>query len=311
MTRLDPLVARARRLVEPYLAPGAVVAVSGGADSLALAAVVGFFVRRRGLDARAVVVDHGLQEGSATVASRAAAQCEAVGLPAVVRAVEVRDLGTGPEDAARTARYRALHAEAAQAPVLLAHTLDDQAETVLLGLGRGSGPRAVGGMRPADGRLRRPFLTLRRADTERICALHGLDWWDDPHNADPTYRRVRVRRELLPLMEEVLGGGVAEALARTAELVRMDADVVDRLAIRATPTSGRVDDVAAFAALDAPVRLRVWRRLAIGAGAAAGELSYAHTRALDGLLSAPGGTRIELPGHVVAVRRGDAVVFEH
>ncbi|MFS0883818.1 tRNA lysidine(34) synthetase TilS [Aeromicrobium sp. 179-A 4D2 NHS] len=310
MARLDPLVARARRLVEPHLGPGSVVAVSGGADSLALAAVVAFFVTRRGADARAVVVDHGLQDGSAEVAARAAEQCASLGLPATVRRVEVEDLGTGPEDAARTARYRALREEAGDGHVLLAHTLDDQAETVLLGLGRGSGSRAIQGMRPANGPLRRPFLTLRRAETERICALHGLDWWQDPHNDDPAYRRVRVRRELLPLMEDVLGGGVAEALARTADLVRADADAVDVLALRATPASGRVEDVRALAGLADPVRLRVWRRLAIDAGAAAGELSHAHTLALDGLLAARGGTRVELPGGVSAVRDGATIRFE-
>jgi len=165
-------------------------------------------------------------------------------------------------------------------------------------------------MRAASGPLRRPFLTLRRAETERICGLHDLDWWQDPHNDDPAYRRVRVRRELLPLMEEVLGGGVAEALARTADLVRMDADAVDVMALRALPDSGRVEDVWTFADLPTPVRLRVWRRLAIDAGASAGELSHAHTLALDGLLSARGGTRIELPGGVTAVRSGPSVVFE-
>ncbi|MCL3838489.1 tRNA lysidine(34) synthetase TilS [Aeromicrobium duanguangcaii] len=309
MARLDPLVARARNLVEPCLAPGAVVAVSGGADSLALAAAVSFFVRRRGFEARAVVVDHGLQAGSAEVAARAVEQCESLGLPASVRAVEVRDRGTGPEDAARSARYAALLDEAGDAPILLAHTLDDQAETVLLGLGRGSGPRAIQGMRATNGHLHRPFLALRRAETERICALHDLDWWDDPHNEDPAYRRVRVRRELLPLMEDVLGGGVAEALARTADLVRMDADAVDALAIRAMPANGRIDDVWTFAALDTPVRQRIWRRLAIDAGASRGELSHAHTLALDGLLQARGGTRIELPGGVTAVREGDRVHF--
>ncbi|SKB07903.1 tRNA lysidine(34) synthetase TilS [Aeromicrobium choanae] len=309
MTRLDPLVARARSLVEPHLAPGAVVAVSGGADSLALAAVVAFFVRRRGVEARAVVVDHGLQVGSADVAAQAAEQCASLGLPATVSTVEVGGLGTGPEDAARVARYRALHREAGRAGLLLAHTLDDQAETVLLGLARGSGPRAIDGMRPVSGRLHRPFLTLRRSETERICALHDLEWWQDPHNDDPSYRRVRVRRELLPLLEEVLGGGVAEALGRTADLVRADADLLDAMASAETPTSGEIADVESFADLDRAVRLRVWRRLAVAAGAAPGELSHAHTLALDGLLHARGGTRIELPGHVAAVREGAGVRF--
>ncbi len=309
MTRLDPLVARARRLVEPHLHDGAVVGVSGGADSLALAAVVGFFVRRRGVVAKAVVVDHGLQRNSIEVAARAAHQCEQLGLPALVRPIRVQEFGTGPEDAARVARYQALHEEAGEANVLLAHTLDDQAETVLLGLGRGSGPRSISGMRPANGRLHRPFLTLRRAETELICTLHDLDWWDDPHNEDPSFRRVRVRREVLPLLEEVLGGGAAEALARTADLVRLDADTLDLLASRATPETGVIEDVRAFAGLDEAVRLRIWRALAIAAGSSSGELSHGHTRALDELVTARGGTRIELPGGVVAIREGARVRF--
>lgn len=309
MRRLDPLVARARNLVEPHLAPGAVVAVSGGADSLALAAVVGFFVTRRDATARAVVVDHGLQAGSAEVATRAASQCEGLGLPATVRRVIVEDTASGPEDAARRARYRALREEAAGAPILLAHTLDDQAETVLLGLGRGSGPRAISGMRPVNGDLRRPFLTLRRHETEHICTQYDLDWWVDPHNADPRFRRVRVRREVLPLLEDVLGGGVAEALARTADLVRTDADALDALAAEAAPVDGGIDELPTFAGLDPALRRRVWRMLAIDAGASAGELSHQHTTALDGLLSAPGGTTIELPGGVSAVRIGDRVTF--
>lgn len=309
MTRLDPLVARARRLVEPHLHDGAVVGVSGGADSLALATAVAFFVRRRGVRMRAIVVDHRLQPDSIEVAALAAEQCERVGLPATVRPIKVEEFGTGPEDAARVARYQALHEAAGESNVLLAHTLDDQAETVLLGLGRGSGPRSISGMRPANGRLHRPFLSLRRAETERICALHGLDWWNDPHNDDPSFRRVRARREALPLLEEVLGGGVAEALARTADLVRLDADTLDRIAARATPESGAIADVRAFAELEEAVRLRVWRSLAVGAGASSGELTYGHTRALDGLLEAAGNSRIELPGHVTAVREGDGVRF--
>ncbi|HPU12886.1 MAG TPA: tRNA lysidine(34) synthetase TilS [Aeromicrobium sp.] len=309
MVRLDPVVAKARNLVEPHLSTPVVVAVSGGADSLALAAAVGFFVRRRGADARAVVVDHGLQAGSAEVAARAAEQCAALGLPAVVRQVSVEDLGTGPEDAARAARYRALHEEAGDSAILLAHTLDDQAETVLLGLGRGSGPRAIDGMRPISGRLHRPFLSLRRAETEHICRWHDLDWWSDPHNDDPAYRRVRVRRELLPMLEDVLGGGVAEALARTADLVRLDADLLDRIALATLAGAGGIDDVVSFAEVEQPIRLRVWRRLAIAAGANAGELSHGHTLALDSLLAARGGTQIELPGHVTAVREAHAVHF--
>ena len=146
-------------------------------------------------------------------------------------AVEVGTAG-GPEAAARTARYAALEAARGDAPVLLAHTLDDQAETVLLGLGRGSGARSIAGMRPYDPPWYRPLLGVRRSLTHAACAELGLTPWHDPHNADRRFTRVRLRTEVLPLLEDVLGGGVAEALARTATALREDTDALDDLADR-------------------------------------------------------------------------------
>ena len=122
--------------------------------------------------------------------------------------------------------------------MLLGHTRDDQAETVLLGLGRGSGPRSIAGMRRREGRYLRPFLDLDRATTERACAALGLPVWHDPHNVDPSFRRVRLRREVLPLLEDVLGGGVAAALARTADLLRADVDALDHLAAERERSAG-------------------------------------------------------------------------
>ena len=104
--------------------------------------------------------------------------------------------------------------------MLLAHTLDDQAETVLLGLGRGSGARSIAGMRPYDPPWCRPLLGVRREVTHAACVELGLNVWHDPHNSDRRFTRSRLRSEVLPLMEEVLGGGVAEALARTATALR-------------------------------------------------------------------------------------------
>src|SRR5690348_15375182 len=140
--------------------------------------------------------------------------------------------GGGLEAAARRARYGALRAARPHpdSPVLLGHTLDDQAETVLLGLGRGSGSRSLAGMTTWDPPWLRPLLGLRRADTEAACCAQDLPFWDDPHNADPRFTRVRLRREVLPLLEEVLGGGVAEALARTAAQLRDDGEVLDAAA---------------------------------------------------------------------------------
>jgi tRNA(Ile)-lysidine synthase len=209
------------------------VALSGGPDSLALAAATAFEAPRAGLRAGAVVVDHGLQPGSADAAARAARQAADLGLdPVLVRTVTVGAAG-GPEAAARTARYAALEEaahETAATAVLLGHTLDDQAETVLLGLARGSGATSIRGMEPVSGLYRRPLLGIRRETTVRFCADSGLDPWLDPHNDDPAFTRVRVRQRVLPVLERELGPGIPEALARTAEQLREDAAALDHFA---------------------------------------------------------------------------------
>lgn len=306
---LDPTVAAARTAVRAALADlpagsRVVIGVSGGADSLALAAVTAFVARGAGLDLTAIVVDHQLQDGSHDIALGAVAQLEGLGVPARIDTVDVTGPG-GPEAAARAARLAALTRRPVDA-VLLAHTRDDQAETVLLGLGRGSGPRSIAGMRPRSGVYRRPFLALSRQDTEQICRAHGLRWWVDPHNSDPTYRRVRVRREALPLLEDVLDGGVAAALARTAEQLRADLDHLDDLAAGAH--SLQVQDLAAMAA---PIRSRVLRRAALDAGARADELAAGRIGELDRLITDwHGQLRVELPGGVCCRRAGGALVFE-
>ena len=305
---LDPAVAAGRNLVRATLVditPGSrvVIGVSGGADSLALAAVTAFVAEREAYDLRAVIVDHQLQERSAEVASRAAEQLATLGVPAEIVTVDVGSEG-GPEAAARAARYAALKDQGADV-VLLAHTLDDQAETVLLGLGRGSGPRSIAGMSEMSGIFRRPFLALRRADTERICRFYDLEWWSDPHNTDPSYRRSRIRAELMPLLEDVLGGGVAEALARTAELIREDLDFLDGLAER-----DETLDTMSLLVMPDPVRSRILRNAALEAGARADELSSRHISAMNQLVTGwHGQVRVELPGGIACVRLGDALTF--
>ncbi len=213
--------------------PLVLVALSGGPDSLALAAAVAFEAPRAGMRAGAVIVDHGLQPGSADAAARASAQATWLGLaPVTVRTVSVGTEG-GPEAAARTARYAALDAAAAEtgaAAVLLGHTLDDQAETVLLGIARGSGATSLAGMAAVSGLYRRPLLGIRRATTVQFCADSGLEPWLDPQNADAAFARVRVRREVLPVLERELGPGIREALARTADQLREDAEALDHFA---------------------------------------------------------------------------------
>lgn len=308
--RLDPAVAKGRNALRDALAdvdPGerVVVALSGGADSLALAACLAFVGPKAGWECHAVVVDHGLQPGSADAAQRAATQARELGLTADVLPVVV-DGGGGAESAARQARYAALDAQDGTV-VLLAHTMDDQAETVLLGLGRGSGPRSIAGMPAVAGRLRRPFLALRRSETERICAACGLSPWADPHNADPRFRRSRLRHDVLPLLEEVLGGGVVEALARTAGLVRQDVELLDALAAEASSGDLAVD---ALSELPPALRSRILRSAALTAGAAGSDLTARHLDELDRLVTDwQGQTRVELPGGISAVRNGEALHF--
>ena len=172
---------------------------------------------RDGRRAGAVTVDHGLQLGSAGRARGLAATLVGLGFDPV-EVVHVRVGGTeGPEGNARRVRCAALGASAERhgaTAVLLGHTRDDQAETVLLGLARGSGPRSLAGMAPVAGRFRRPLLDLPRA-TVRAAVPDGFTPWDDPHNADPAYTRSRTRERVLPVLEAELGPGIGAALART------------------------------------------------------------------------------------------------
>jgi tRNA(Ile)-lysidine synthase len=286
------------------------VACSGGPDSLALAAGVALVAREAGLPYAAVVVDHGLQEGSAGVAEAARRALVELGYPDVaVVPVEVVPDGSGPEAAARTARHRALDSERAArgATLLLGHTRDDQAETVLLGLARGSGVRSLAGMAVrGDARLR-PLLGLPRSTTLACCIELGLRPWTDPHNADPAYARVRVRARALPALEAELGPGVAAALARSAALLRADADLLDALAAEATSTVVRdgAPGCAALAALPDALRTRVLRAWLHERGAH--DLTADHLAAVDALVTRwHGQGPAHLPG--VRVSRTDGVL---
>jgi tRNA(Ile)-lysidine synthase len=297
-----PAVAEVRRAVRAALdgLDGVLIACSGGADSVALAAATAFEAPRAGVRAGLITVDHGLQPDSSEQAARVAALGFELGFdPVETLVVEVGSSG-GPEAAARSARYAALDAaaEALDVPVLLAHTMDDQAETVLLGLGRGSGPRSIAGMAPISGRYLRPLLGVRRSTTRAACAALGLPWWDDPHNTDPAYQRVRLRLEVIPLLEEVLQGGVTEALARTASLVQADLDVLD-VAVP-VDVAGPLE-VATVVDLPPALRTRVLRDWAHRNGAQ--PLTAQHTAAVDALVTAwHGQGAIDLPGGLRVVR---------
>lgn len=308
MSGPDPAVAAVRTAVRRRIAdlpPQALVlvAVSGGADSLALSAATAFVAPRANLRAGAVLVDHGIQAGSAAVAERAAATCRELGLsPVLVVPVEVRATGDGPEAAAREARYKALSAAAdatGAATVLLGHTRDDQAETVLLALARGSGTRSLAAMAGVRDRWRRPLLDVSRTTTRAACAALGLTVWQDPHNHDPRFTRVRARAILLRLEDE-LGPGVVAGLARTAALARDDADALDAWAAEAYATLGGEPDldVQELARLPPALRRRVLLRAA-GVGLTSTQLA-----AVDALVTDwHGQGEVLLPGGVAAARR--------
>ncbi|MFM1953170.1 MAG: hypothetical protein RL187_379 [Actinomycetota bacterium] len=239
----------------------------------------------------AVIVDHQLQPGSAEVAARAAAQMEELGLsPVMVKTVSVEGT-SNMEDNARKARYQAFTEavrETGAVGVALAHTLDDQAETVLLGLARGSGPSGLKGMADRDGLYHRPFLGLTRETLRQALRDAGIEWWDDPHNDDESFARVSVRKNVMPVLEKVLGPGVTEALARTAELFREDSATLDSQAEewfqrhvtqRGGECSVAVNDLAE---LGSALQTRVLRAMVVASGGHAP--TYVHTKQMLKLL---------------------------
>jgi tRNA(Ile)-lysidine synthase len=307
-------MADVRRAVRAALpAEGLVlVALSGGPDSLALAAATAFESENAG----AVIVDHGLQDGSADVAAHAAHQARALGLnPVITKTVSVGTAG-GPEAAARTARYAALAEAAAESGatrVFLGHTLDDQAETVLLGLARGSGASSIKGMASTNEIYARPLLGIRRATTVQFCADSGLEPWHDPQNDDPKYTRVRVRQTVLPLLEGELGPGFAEALARTAALVREDTEALDGFAeeqleeLAEHAEAGISLPVRALAANPPALRQRIIR-LTVQAEFGV-SLSRAHTMEVSRLVTHwTGQGALDLPA-IKVERQGNLLIF--
>ena len=314
---LHPSVAAVRRPVRATLErlePGekVVVACSGGPDSLALASAAVFEGHKLGLHIIGATVDHGLQDGSQAQAAKVVGQLAQMGVDETVTAtVEVKADGEGPEAAARQARYAVLDQLAERlgaSVILLGHTRDDQAETVLLGLTRGSGARSLSGMRAAFDRYRRPLLATTRIDTETACQVEGLDVWQDPHNRDFAYTRARIRHRVLPTLEEDLGPGVADALARTAEQLREDADFIDDIAEAMHRELGGSLPVETLAGYPSAVRTRVLRIAAIEAGCPPAELTREHVLAIDRLVTDWRGQRwIDLPGHRQAVRRDGSI----
>ncbi|MHB2024366.1 MAG: tRNA lysidine(34) synthetase TilS [Mycobacteriales bacterium] len=282
------------------------VAASGGPDSMALAAATAFHRLRGRFLAGLVTVDHGLQPGSAQRAGVVGEWATNVGFePVTVLRVSVARGARGPEAAARDARYQALDefaARVAAAAVLLGHTSDDQAETVLIRLARGSGARSMSGMAAVRGRYRRPFLALPRRTTHAACDAQGLPVWSDPHNSDPAFTRSRVRHQLLPALVEVLGAGAVSGLATSAALLRDDVTALDLWASHALASPDALG-VVSLEALPKAVRTRVLRLAALDAGAPAGSLGAKHLAAIDRLITNwHGQGAVSLPGGVLVER---------
>ena len=314
-------------LLRQVVQPGQrlVVGVSGGADSLALAAALGSLSEPK-WPVTVVIVDHQLQPDSAAVAGQAQSACLALGLSDVrVVQVDVGDSNEGLEAAARAARLTALQSVAeatAAAAILLAHTADDQAETVLLRMTRGSGTRSLAGMRvvsPQGGRRRplvRPLLPLPRELVRQSLEHYGLVAHEDPHNTDPRFLRARVRHEVLPNLVEVLGPSVVPSLIRTAELARMDADALDALAqnVLSLATSQEGLEIAAIKSEPLAIQTRVVRSWLLSAGVEGPALGFsqvmlvtrlAFDRSIDGPIALPGVEVVRESGRLRASRRSN------
>ena len=308
MTTAVPAVRNAvRTWLENYEAGDTIlVAVSGGADSLALAHALSVESKEFVISVTGVTVDHQLQEQSAAQADKVKSQLEELGIDCIIKKVVV-NLQDGLEASARKARYDALQ-EVAQAQnavaVFLGHTRDDQAETVLLGLARGSGTRSLSGMAHHNGLYVRPLLEITRIQNEQYCDEMKLHYWNDPHNQNPEFSRVRVRNEALPALEKSIGPGIAEALARSAHLLRDDADALDHWAKREEIHLDLADlECAYLEELPRAIRTRIIRAAIYAAGAPAGSVSMEHVSAVDALICAWSGQgALNLPGGVKVER---------
>ena len=280
-----------------------IVACSGGADSLAMSFAIAREAKKLAIQVVGITIDHQLQEGSSAQAEKVIEQFKTMGIDTSEIVSVVVDLTDGMEASARRARYAALNSSAEKygaKKIFLGHTRDDQAEGVLLGLARGSGARSLSGMAPRNGAYIRPLLNISRAQTVAACAEVELTPWNDPQNNDQEFLRVKVREVLLPALEEGIGPGVAEALARSAKLLRDDADALDEWAEREFAHMEKASlDISALEKMPKAVRTRVLRMAVYAAGAPQGSISADHVSAIEALVTNwHGQGACDLPGGV-------------
>ena len=281
------------------------VAVSGGADSLALAAALVPESKNALINLVGVTIDHQLQKNSGEQAEKVRTQLFELGFSEIeIVKVDV-EMIDGLEASARRARYAALDAIAEKYNaklIFLGHTLNDQAESVLLGLARGSGARSLSGMARCTGKYCRPLLAITRFETLAACAENSLTPWIDPHNSDSQFARVRVRTTALPKLEETIGPGITEALARSADLLRDDADALDGWANQVAVGLDLSDlEISLLADLPKAVRTRLLRMAIYAAGAPTGSITADHVASVEafvtswhgqGACSLPGGVKV-------------------
>ena len=310
-----PALWQIRKAVKPWLNDSAqpvLFGCSGGADSMALA--VALFMESSNTKVIPIVIDHGLQEGSAQITSQTIERLKQIGFTQVESARAQVTMTDGLEASARRARYQLFNQfiETYQPKYfLLAHTLNDQAENVLLGLARGSGARSLSGMAVKNNIFVRPLLKISRELTTAACSEAGIEIWSDPHNEDLRFTRVRVRKNLLPIIEDNLGPGITEALVRSADLLRDDADALDGFAAEYFNQADPFNlDVKELERLPKAITTRVLRLAIYKAGAPAGSLSAEHIAAAQALISDWHGQKeVSLPGNVKLLRNSGRITL--
>ena len=304
-----------RKAVKPWIADSSqtiLFGCSGGADSMALA--LALFLEANQTKVIPVVVDHGLQDGSAQITSQTISKLKEIGYTQVETAVAQVKITDGLEASARRARYQIFNQfidTYRPKYFLLAHTLNDQAETVLLGLARGSGARSLSGMAVENNIYVRPLLKISRQTTEAACNEAGVEFWSDPHNDDLRFARVRTRKNVLPNLEENLGPGITDALVRSADLLRDDADALDSFAreyfAQTDPSNLSVNELER---LPRAIRTRVLRLAIYQAGAPSGSLSAEHINGAEALISDWHGQKeLSLPGDVKLLRNSGRITL--